>query len=122
MLIQLSMKLFVLEINMNGNEVVEVILKGGKVEYAIAREWDADKEWLDVRHYLTLDEILNESVQSDKYRNAKIVFRKNKFLEDVNDLSEFESNYEFLFGRTNFSMMQMVILKKHIVYGNMLII
>ena len=39
MLIPLSMKLFVLEINMNGNEVVEVILKGGKVEYAIAREW-----------------------------------------------------------------------------------
>ena len=87
---------------MNGNEVVEVILKGGKVEYAIASEWDEDKEWLDVRHYLTLDEILNESVQSDKYQNAKIVFRKNKFLEDVNDLSEFESNYEFLFGRTNF--------------------
>lgn len=95
-----SMKLFGLEINMNGNEVVEVILKGEKVEYAIAR--DHDKVWLDVRHNLTLDEILNESIQCDKYRNAKIIFRKNEFLENITDLNDFESNYEFLFGRTNF--------------------
>lgn len=85
---------------MNGRKVVKHILKGGECEYAIARE--ATKEWLNVRANLTLNEILNERIECDKYRNAKIIFRKNTLIETVTDLEEFESNYEFLFGPTSF--------------------